>query len=148
MNQILPDIISANQGAFIKGRFIAHNILICEHIVRNYGKKETTPGCIIKMNMKKAYDSIDRCFIEELLHSLNFPLSFVELVMECLRTPSFSLMINGSLVGFFKGKRGLGQGDPLSPLLFLICMEYFSRTMKRVGERENFRYHSRSTRST
>ncbi|XP_057250742.1 uncharacterized protein LOC130591438 [Beta vulgaris subsp. vulgaris] len=145
LSKILPEIIAANQGAFIKGRFIAHNILICQDIVKNYGKKDVAPGCIIKMDLKKAYDSIDWCFIEELLQAMKFPSSFVEMIMECIKSPSFCLMINGELVGFFKGKRGLRQGDPLSPLIFLICMEYFSRTMKIVGAKDDFQFHPRCT---
>ncbi|XP_048502731.1 uncharacterized protein LOC125498546 [Beta vulgaris subsp. vulgaris] len=59
MRKILPDIIAENQGAFIQGRFIGHNIMVCQDIVHGYGRKNSKPGCIIKMDMWKAYDSID-----------------------------------------------------------------------------------------
>lgn len=49
-------------------------------------------------------------------------------------------MINGSLCGFFKGQKGLKQGDPISPLLFVLCMEYLSRTLKEVAGYQNFKY--------
>lgn len=106
LRMVLLEIIAANQGDFIKGRFIAHNILICLDIVSQYGRQGASPSCIIKMDMKKAYDSIDWQFLEDLLRALRFPEVFVEIDVECVKTPCFSLMINGSLVGFCKEKRG------------------------------------------
>lgn len=62
--------------------------------------------------------------------------------MECVSTPSYSLMINGSLYGFFKGAKGLRQGDPLSPYLFVICLEYLSRLIRtKTAHGSNFNYH-------
>uniref|UniRef100_A0A803P512 Reverse transcriptase domain-containing protein n=1 Tax=Cannabis sativa TaxID=3483 RepID=A0A803P512_CANSA len=109
INNILPEIISHSQGGFVKGRFIGHNILICQDLVRHYGRKANKPCCMIKLDLQKAYDTIERGLIAEML----------------------------------TGKRGIRQGDPMSPLLFVLGMEYLSRLMLKIGEKEDFRFHDR-----
>ncbi|KAL9224959.1 hypothetical protein vseg_000934 [Gypsophila vaccaria] len=61
--------------------------------------------------------------------------------MVCITTPTFSLSLNGEMFGFFRGKRGLRQGDPLSPLIFALCMEYLTRTLRYAATVNNFKYH-------
>ncbi|XP_022876983.1 uncharacterized protein LOC111395221 [Olea europaea var. sylvestris] len=61
--------------------------------------------------------------------------------MECVPSPSYSIALNGGLHGFFKGKKGLRQGDPLSPFLFVLCLEYFSRTLKGATNNSEFNFH-------
>ncbi|KAL2905125.1 LINE-1 retrotransposable element ORF2 protein [Bienertia sinuspersici] len=143
LKNILPDLIAENQGAFVHGRFIVHNIMVCQDLVRRYGRKNTGPSCMIKLDLRKAYDTVEWDFVREMLLGLNFPIQFTDWVMECISTPMFSLVLNGTPHGFFKSKRGLRQGDPLSPLIFVLCMEYLSRTMRRMAEDKQFKFHLR-----
>ncbi|XP_074291895.1 uncharacterized protein LOC141618709 [Silene latifolia] len=76
-----------------------------------------------------------------MLTGLNFPPRFADWVMKCVTTTSFSIVINGQSHGFFPAKRGLRQGDPLSPLLFTIFMEYLSRLLSEACEYTGFTYH-------
>ncbi|KAL9239063.1 hypothetical protein vseg_013417 [Gypsophila vaccaria] len=75
-----------------------------------------------------------------MLGHLNFPAEFQEMLMECITTPTFSISLNGEMFGYFQGQRGLRQGDPLSPLIFTICMEYLTRTLRYVAARTNFKF--------
>ncbi|XP_056688091.1 uncharacterized protein [Spinacia oleracea] len=143
LRQILPDLIMENQGGFVHGRHIVHNIMVVQDLVKHYGRKDVKPSCLMKIDLQKAYDTVDWNFLQEMLEQLGFPEHFVHLVMECVTTPMFSLMINGTMHGFFKSQRGLRQGDPMSPLLFVICMEYLSRVLHSMSLLPLFQYHPR-----
>ncbi|XP_062119324.1 uncharacterized protein LOC133833082 [Humulus lupulus] len=143
LREILPSIISENQSGFGQGRNIAHNIMICQDLVRGYGRKSTSLSCMIKIDLQKAYDTLDWNFLQEMMMALNFPSQFIKLVMVFVTTPRFSFMINGAQIGCLKSRRGLRQWDPLSPLLFVIGMEYLSRIMVSVGQNKDFKYHPR-----
>ncbi|XP_074277489.1 uncharacterized protein LOC141601119 [Silene latifolia] len=138
---LLPNIVSETHSAFIKGREIVDNIIICQDWVRLYNKKACSPRCMMKVDLRKAYNSIEWSFIEDILKALGFPNKMVGLIMECVTSPTFSLSLNENVFGYFEGRRGIRQGDPISPLLFIVCMEYFTGVLNVVTQRKEFRFH-------
>ncbi|XP_074300309.1 uncharacterized protein LOC141631549 [Silene latifolia] len=95
----------------------------------------------MKVDLRKAYDSIEWQFVEGMLVALEFPRTMINWIMQCLTSPYYSLALNGNQFGFFKGRRGLRQGDPMSSLLFTICLEYFTRILSVVTQRPDLRFH-------
>ncbi|XP_050222523.1 uncharacterized protein LOC126672611 [Mercurialis annua] len=76
---------------------------------------------------------------EEILICLNFPENFINLTMNCIKSASFFVNCNGVAGSLFKSSKGLRQGDPVSPLLFVVCMEYLSRILKNADP--DFTFH-------
>jgi hypothetical protein len=95
----------------------------------------------------KAYDSVDWDFIVQCLSCFGFPTRFTNRIKMCITSPRFTISLNGTLVGYFKGGKSLRQGDHLSPYLFVIAMEIFSRLMKEyTREGSGFKFHYRCSR--
>ncbi|XP_073263197.1 uncharacterized protein [Populus alba] len=94
---VLKEIVSPMQNAFLGGRFMSDNINLVQELLRQYGRKRSSPRCLLK--------------------------------------------VNGDIHGFFLGKSGVRQGDPLSPYIFICCMEYFSRMLKLATQQDGFRFH-------
>lgn len=106
-----------------------------------YGRVGISPRCTLKIDIQKAYDTLPREFLHAVMVGLHFPSTFISWVMECVRTVRYSIMVNGELEGFFDAQRGIRQGDPLSPFLFVLAMEYLSRMFTRLQEHPEFSYH-------
>ncbi|XP_062093919.1 uncharacterized protein LOC133799949 [Humulus lupulus] len=139
--KVLPILVQSNQGAFVKGKSIAHNIMIFQDLIENYGRSTTSPRCAIKIDISKAYDTVDWWFIEDLLTALCFLERFIKWLMTCLKNTSYLLLMNGRVQGIFKGEKGLRQGDPLSPFLFVLIMEYLTQRLQLAALDSSFRYH-------
>jgi hypothetical protein len=125
---ILPEVISPQQSAFLPGRLITDNTLLAfetfHYLKHNRNKKKGYVG--IKLDMAKAYDRLEWSFIENTLSTMGFPMKLVHTIMRCVSTVSFSTLVNGQPSYSFKPHRGIRQGDPLSPYLFILCADVFS----------------------
>lgn len=144
---ILPEAILPNQTAFIRGRLLIENTLLASEIVQGYHKNGGQKRITIKIDIAKAFDTIRWEFIFQCLRGLHLPEIFIHWIQACVCSTSFSVGFNGSLHGFFKGKRGLRQGDPLSPYLFVIAMNCLSLSLNMAAQRGDFKYHSKCDRT-
>ncbi len=139
MQVVIPDIISGSQSAFIKGRRITDNILIANELVRNFHLSSGAAKACLKVDLRKAYDSVNRQFLFHTLKCLGFIETWILWIKACIGDPMVSILVNGSPVGFFQSQRGLRQGDPLAPYLFAIIMEAFIVLLEKAMIKGAFR---------
>lgn len=122
LKPILSRCISNEQFGFLDGRKIHEAIGVAQETIHSV-KLLKRKGVVVKINLSKAYDRISWTYIRLLLIHLGFKIDFINWVMGCISSVGFAMLINGAASPFFKGKRGLRQGCPLSPLLFLLVAE-------------------------
>ncbi|KAG7579308.1 Reverse transcriptase domain [Arabidopsis thaliana x Arabidopsis arenosa] len=141
LKKLLPSFIAGNQSAFVQDRLLIENLLLATELVKDYHKDSISGRCAIKIDISKAFDSVQWSFLQNVLAAMDFPPEFVHWIMLCITTASFSVQVNGELAGFFQSSRGLRQGCSLSPYLFVICMDVLSRMLDKAAAARQFGYH-------
>jgi len=141
LKAMLPSFILQNQSAFVKERLLMENVLLATELVKDYHKDSISPRCAMKIDISKAFDSVQWQFLLNTLEALNFPEKIRHWIKLCISTATFSVQVNGELAGFFGNKRGLRQGCALSPYLFVICMNVLSHMIDEAAVRRNIGYH-------
>ncbi|XP_061351083.1 uncharacterized protein LOC133296147 [Gastrolobium bilobum] len=131
LRDLMPKLISPNQSSFIKGRQSADNIIVAQEVLHSMRSRKGSKGwMMIKVDLEKAYDRLSWNFIRETLRDLSLPSSLANLIGRCVSSAWFQLLWNGVATRDIIPERGIRQGDPLSPYLFVICMERLAQLIQ------------------
>lgn len=121
------------------------NVLLASELIKGYNRAYNSPRCMVKVDIRKAYDSLKWSFLQKVMEELGFPNQYIQWVMVCVRTLSFSILVNGYPTPPFAAAKGLRQGS-LQPYLFAIGMEYLTRRLAGLANKKNFKYHPKCQR--
>lgn len=141
LKYVLSGLILPNQTAFVADRLLLENVLLASELVQGYHMLSDSPKITLKIDIAKAFDSVRWDFVLSTLEAYLIPQQFISWIRTCICSPSFSVSINGVSSGYFKGKTGLRQGDPLSPILFVMMMNVLSLMLNKAANAGSFAYH-------
>jgi hypothetical protein len=125
---ILPTIISLEQSGYVEGRQILDSIILAHEVIHSL-QKTKTPGMLLKLDISKAFDKLSWEYMKAMLIAFGFDQNWVTWILNLTSSAFFSLLINGVPSKPFSPTRGIRQGDPLSPFLFIIMAEGLSRSI-------------------
>ena len=129
---LLHHFIFPYQSAFVPSRSIQDNSILAHELFYSLKSKRGRGGLMaIKIDMEKAFDRKEWSFLVAILSKHGFHPTYINWIKICITSPSFSILINGSPFGLFCPNRGLRQGDPFSPFLFILGSEIISCLLPR-----------------
>eukprot|EP00253_Pinus_taeda_P018385 PITA_18385 len=133
LKPILPGLISEEQSSYVEGRQILDNILLAQEMVHTLQSRKVT-GMMMQLDLSKAYEKASWNYLEAILTAFRFASHWIRWIMALIKSTRFSILVNGTPANQFTPSRGLRQGDPLSPFLFVILMEGLSRLIRQAKE--------------
>ncbi|CAL1360326.1 unnamed protein product [Linum trigynum] len=127
LKPVMRKLVSPRQSSFIPGRQTADNILVVQEVLHSFRKKRGKKGGLVfKIDLEKAYDRLRWDFLRDTLKEVGLPSSWISCIMYCVEQNRMRVLWNGELSQPICPSRGVRQGDPLSPYLFVLCMERLS----------------------
>lgn len=141
LKRLTPLVVQRNQVGFVKGRLLCENVLLASELVSEFNKPGTTSRGCLQIDITKAYDNVDWIFMLNILKAFDLPQILIQWIQACITSPHYSVAFNGELVGFFPGKKGLRQGDPISSSLFVMAMDILAKNLDAAVRARLFNTH-------
>ncbi|KAL4560381.1 hypothetical protein LXL04_032531 [Taraxacum kok-saghyz] len=137
LKRVIGSVVGENQTAFIKKRNILDGPMIINEMC-NWTKKAKRKMLLFKVDFEKAFDSVNWNYLESIMLQMGFGVKWVSWIRGCLSSSRASVLINGSATKEFPISKGVRQGDPMSPFLFIIAMEGLNTVMKSATQQNLF----------
>jgi hypothetical protein len=136
----ITKVVSPHQTGFIPGRSIHENIIVAQEMAHSMCKMKGKVGFFaIKVDLSKAYDRLNWSFIYHTLMEVGYPMEWIDVVMTSVTSVRTNVKWNGERAEYFHPQRGIRQGDPISPYLFVICMDKLSHLITQAVDEGKWR---------